>query len=251
MRALTGLVASFFGGTLLVGLVMVAPASAATDVLPDLRMQKPSGFYIQQTTNERRLRFNTVVGNYGAGQFYVAAQRPNTSTAKMSLTQHVKRSDGSSRMIDVPLSKSHAYWGGDGHSHWHIYKLQEFTIRKVDDNNSALLGPVLGRGSKIGFCFYDNTKINLSLPGAPQAPKFTGCGASTATRITMGLSVGWGDIYSAGTNYQWIKINGLKDGKYRIHVTADKGADFLESNEANNIAFTTIRITGNQVTALG
>ena len=244
------LAASILGAVLLSTLALVTPANAVTDVLPDLRMRKPIGFYIQQTTNERRLRFDTVVGNYGAGQFYVAAQRPNTSTAKMSLTQHVKRSDGSSRMIDVPLSKSHAYWGGDGHSHWHIYKLQEFTIRKVDDNNPALLGPVLGRGAKIGFCFYDNTKINLTLPGAPQTPRFTGCGASTATRITMGLSVGWGDIYSANLNYQWIKINGLKDGKYRIHVTADKGADFLESNEGNNTAFTTIRITGNRVTVL-
>ena len=62
--------------------------------------------------------------------------------------------------------------------------------------------------------------------------------------------MGWGDRYSATMAYQWIKINGLKDGKYRIHVTADPRNWFLESNNANNRAFRTVRITGNTVTAL-
>ena len=232
---------------------LVTPtASAATDLLPDLRMKKPDGFYIQVASNgERRLRFNTVVGNYGAGPFHVLAKRPDTSTARMSLTQRVALSDGRARSVVIEPSKSYAYWGGDGHSHWHIDRLQEFTIRKVDDRDPGLLGPVLGRGAKIGFCFYDNTKINLSLPNAPQAPRYTGCGASTATQVTMGLSVGWGDIYTAQTNYQWIKINGLKDGKYRIHVRADHRNNFQESSETNNTAFTTIRITGNTVSVVG
>jgi hypothetical protein len=231
---------------------LVTPtASAATDLLPDLRMQKPSGFVIENAGSEKRLRFDTVVGNHGSGAFHVRGDRPNTSTAKMSLTQRVQRSDGSVRSVPIPLSESHAFWGGDGHNHWHIYRLQEFTIRKVDPNDPGLLGPVVGRGAKIGFCFFDNTKINLSLPGAPQTPRYTHCGTQTALSVTMGLSVGWGDIYGKWLNFQWIKINGLPDGKYRIHVTADPGNDFLESNETNNRSFTTIRITGNTVSVVG
>ena len=37
----------------------------------------------------------------------------------------------------------------------------------------------------------------------------------------MGLSVGWGDQYSASTNFQWIDITGLPNGRYRLTATAD------------------------------
>jgi subtilase family serine protease len=50
--------------------------------------------------------------------------------------------------------------------------------------------------------------------------------------------------------YQWIKINGLKDGDYRIQVIADPGNKFLESTETNNTSSNYIRISGNTVTLL-
>ena len=233
---------------LLMSVLGAGASHAAVDQPPDLRMRKPSGFYIQTAGTERRLRFTTVVANYGPGVFHVRADRPNTATARMSVVQRVAQDDGSPRTV---LTDSYAFWGGDGHEHWHIDRLQEFTIRRVDDNDSGVTGPIVGRGAKIGFCFYDNTKINLALPGAPQAPRYTGCGVKTALGVTMGLSVGWGDTYGANLNYQWIKINGLKDGKYRIHVTADPRNQFVEGNETNNRSFTTIRIRGNAVTVLG
>src|SRR3712207_2838109 len=155
MSAMKRLLGVLFAVSLTTFSLVTPTASAATDLLPDLRMNKPDGFYIQVASNgERRLRFNTVVGNHGAGPFHVLAKRPDTSTARMSLTQRVSLSDGTARSVVIDPSKSYAFWSGDGHDHWHIDRLQEFTIRKVDANDPGVLGPVLGRGAKIGFCFY-------------------------------------------------------------------------------------------------
>ena len=59
------------------------------------------------------------------------------------------------------------------------------------------------------------------------------------------------DTYGANLAYQWIKINGLPDGRYRVHVTADPSNRFVEGNETNNRSFRTIQIRGNTVTTVG
>ena len=65
--------------------------------------------------------------------------------------------------------------------------------------------------------------------------------------MKAGISVGWADKYGAGLPYQWIKINGLADGKYRVQVIADPGNKFLESNNSNNTNSAYIKISGNTV----
>jgi hypothetical protein len=231
----------------LTGFTVSAPAhSVSVERLPDLRMLKPSNFTIQNTGTEKRLRFQTVIHNAGTGKFGVQLRRPDTSTKRMTVRQRIYRADGTWRNVDVP--GTHGFYAGDGHDHWHVYRLQQFTIRRVNADGS--LGPVLAGGAKTGFCFFDNYKVNLGLPNAPQNPHYTTCGDANSLSVLEGLSVGWGDRYSATTAYQWIKINGLKDGKYRIHVTADPSGWFLESNNTNNRAFRTVRITGNTVRVL-
>jgi hypothetical protein len=237
---------------LLVGVLSVANTgtsrAAVVERRPDLKMHKPSGFYIQNTATQKRLRFTTVMTNLGPGRFDVRASRPSTSYSRMSLKQRIYRSDGTYRSISIPTSDSYAFYAGDGHDHWHVYRLQQFTIHRVHADGTY--SGVLGRGAKTGFCFYDNTKVNLTLRYAPLSPSYTSCGTASSTKVRMGLSVGWGDTYGARLAYQWIQINGLRDGVYRVRVTADSGNRFLESVETNNAAAVSIRITGNTVVRL-
>jgi Lysyl oxidase len=235
----------------LAGLIVsssITASAAVVERLPDLKMLKPSGLYIQNTTTEKRLRFTTIITNAGTGKFDVRGSRPSTAYSRMSLKQRIYRSDGTYRSISIPTTDSWAFYAGDGHAHWHVYKLQHFTIRPAYPDGSY--GGILGRGAKTGFCFFDNTKINLGLPYAPQTPSYTGCGSASSLSIREGLSVGWGDKYSSNLAYQWIKINGLKDGLYRVTARADPGSDYLESNESNNASWVTIRLTGNTVTVV-
>jgi hypothetical protein len=224
------------------------PASAATEKLPDLKMKAPSGFYIEQASNgEKRLRFKTVMWNAGAGKFGVRMMRPDTSTPTMTVAQRVYRTDGTFRTVNVP--DTYGFYAGDGHDHWHVFKLQEFTIRKVNADGTTD-SVIQGRGAKTGFCFTDNTKVDLTLPGAPSSPHYlpgVACGTESSLKVVEGISVGWGDTYGANLAYQWIKINGLADGKYRVQVIADPGNKFLESNDSNNTNSAYIKISGNTV----
>jgi Lysyl oxidase len=224
-------------------------AGAATELLPDLRMRKLGNFYIQQASNgEKRLRFTTMIANAGPGRFELQGYRASTTAARMNIRQRIYNTAGTYRRIEIPQSSTYTFFAGDCHSHWHVHKLQRFEIRPLDANGKE--GELKGTGAKTGFCFWDNTVYNLSLPSARQTPYYTSCGTSASLKVKMGISVGWSDKYSAGLAYQWIKINGLRDGNYKVRVIADPQNWFLESNNANNGTWTDIKISGNTVTVL-
>jgi putative cell wall-binding protein len=114
---------------------------------------------------------------------------------------------------------------------------------------------VVRRGTKVGFCFLDSRRWNLSLPGAPQSQVYPErlCGDDSDLSNRMGLSVGWGDEYPANFAYQWIDITTLPPGDYTVQARADEQDWYVESNEGNNCAYARIRIgaTNGPVTVLG
>jgi hypothetical protein len=140
-----------------------------------------------------------------------------------------------------------AFLGGDGHNHWHIRDL--YRTELTDLNGSSA-----GTSEKHGFCFWDNVRYRLSLPGAPRSAFYdrAGCGLSSSLAVSMGLSVGWGDAYPATLPDQNIDITGLDPGTYRLTMTADDGHWFTESNEANNSSWVDLQIkTNGQPRVLG
>lgn len=237
------------GLALIAGLILIAPAQAvAPDKPPDLRTRTLTDFRIENASNgEKRLRFKTRIANAGPGRFEVRMDRPNTSTAEMTVIQKVYRTDGTWRWITG--LKTHGFYNaGDGHDHWHVYKLQDFGIYKINADGST--GTRAGSGAKTGFCFLDNSTYNLTFPGAPQSPYYKGCGTKASTSVKAGISVGWADTYAASIAKQWIKINNLQDGKYRVIVKTDPSNWFKEVSETNNWTHSDIRITGSTVTVL-
>ncbi len=229
-------------------LVVILPTSAAgtqadqTDALPDLRMRRMTSFSIESTTDDRKLlRFPTVIVNAGSGRFDVRGYRPSTSVSTMTTRQRIYDTEGGHRSV---ATDAVMYFAGDGHSHWHVRDLNRYNLYRVGG------GPRVGTGAKHGFCFYDNTTYNLALPGAPSSPYYRGCGDSDNLGVMMGLSVGWGDTYSASLRDQYIDVTGLPDGDYRLAAEADASSWFLESDKSNNKAVTVIRIAGSNVTVL-
>lgn len=77
-----------------------------------------------------------------------------------------------------------------------------------------------------------------------------GCGTQASLSLTMGLSVGWGDLYAWRLPDQYIDITGLTAGRYRLWATADNGDRFVESNNANNTTWADLEITGTGVKVL-
>jgi hypothetical protein len=211
-------------------------AAAAADRLPDLGMARLSDIKAEKTNGRRLLRYTTVIVNVGAGAFEARGRRLSTSEPEMSVVQRVYADGGGWRDIATP---ARMFFAGDGHSHWHVRDLETSELIRLDN------GSKVGTGAKRGFCFFDNVRYRLTMPGAPQSPVYTHCGGASSLAVTMGVSIGWGDAYYWNLPDQFIDITGLGAGRYRLLVTADAQNYFTESNGSNNATWVDLQLKGN------
>jgi len=210
------------------------PAAAATPRLPDLGMAQLRDFQVDRSTGARLLRFSTEIVNVGRGPFEVEGSRPSTAASRMTVDQRLHNDDGTRSTSSTGATM---VYSGDGHDHWHMEQLEGYTIERVGSRRG------LAQGAKIGFCFLDSGAYRTSLPGAPLSPRYQNCGSQSSTAVTMGLSVGWGDLYPWFLPYQWIDITGLPGGEYIVRAKADPRGLFTEASTANNGTWTRLYIT--------
>jgi hypothetical protein len=247
--------------------VVVVPApTAGTDMLPDLVVKRLNDcspaekaksadgttcFWIDNTGGAKLLRFPATTYNVGTGPMEIIARRTSGSSDSWNAVQRITTSNGVKR--DVGLSADF-YWATDGHQHWHI---RDFDTYELLDES----GTTVEMGEKHGFCLQDNVSYRNWLvdraahPGMPAAEVYTfqaSCGYQdeNTTRITHGLSVGWGDTYPTTLGDQAIDVTGVPDGVYTVKVTADGPGIVRESNTGNNSATASVRLQGNTATWL-
>jgi hypothetical protein len=213
-----------------------ASSAAAADRLPDLGMARLADIRGDKSDGRYLLRYTTVIVNVGAGAFELKGQRGSTGDAEMSVSQRIYDDAGGSRLVPTNATM---YFAGDGHLHWHVRDLETSELIRVDS------GAKVGTAAKHGFCFFDNSPYRLSLPRAPQSAVYTGCGTASSLTVTMGLSVGWGDVYRWSLPDQYIDITGLTAGRYRLLVTADAANWFVESSNSNNATWVDLQLKGN------
>jgi hypothetical protein len=88
------------------------------------------------------------------------------------------------------------------------------------------------------FCIVDSTRVDTSLPGAPQDDRYTSCGSQI-----QGMSVGWGDTYHFHLEGQEIDFTGNPDGTYQLKIEIDPKKVIVESNENDNVSCVLLQIT--------
>ena len=230
---------------MLLGVVMLAlpaPTAFAADHLPDLGMLHPSDLTVQTSNGRKLLRYTQVIVNGGIGPFEIHGVRPDTASP-MTVTQRIY-DDSPSGYRDVSIPRAEMFYAGDGHNHWHVKDLEtgELIRHDIETKVSAL--------GKHGFCFYDNYKFNLGLPGAPLSPVYTNCGNANSLSVDPGLSVGWGDRYSWSLAYQYIDITGLPPGQYRLRVSVNTTLGFQESSYTNDVSWVDILLVGNNASII-
>ena len=217
-----------------------SPPSVANDLLPDLGMLHPRGLKTETVAGERRLRFASIIVNVGAGPFELHGERAAGASTMDTVQQRVFDDAGNSRDVDTPAIME---FGGDGHNHWHVQKLEDFELQRLDN------GSKVGTFEKRGFCFFDNFLYGSSDPAFYKQARTgtTGggscAGGASANATHMGLSVGWGDKYGVGLPDQYINITGLAAGNYRLIGTADPSGWFVESDNSNNVSWVDIKLT--------
>ena len=215
------------------------PARAASDRLPDLRMDQARNLQIQNTGGRKLLRFDSIVVNVGAGPFEVRGARAAGASTMETVDQRIFDDAGGSRDVSTPASM---VFGGDGHNHWHVTNLQDFELERLD--NGVKVSPPT---AKLGFCFYDNVRYGSDKPEVYTQPSGACAGGSSSERTMMGLSPGWGDLYARTLPDQYIDVTGLPNGRYRLRLIADKDNWFVESNNRNNFSWINIQLKRNAV----
>ena len=218
-----------------------AQSATTQQVLPDLGMARFNNISIDNSSmfGKRLLRFDATIVNVGGGPFELRGQRADTNSP-WTVRQRIYNSDGSYGDVDTPAT---LIWGGDGHNHWHVNNLESYELDRLDN------GVKVGTGAKSGFCFFDSVRYRLTLPGAPQSAQYTSSnscawGNQSALEAMLGLSIGWGDLYSHTLPDQYIDITGLTAGRYRLKGTADPSGWFTEGATSNNSTWVDLHIKG-------
>ncbi len=245
-----------FGGrvlvlcALLVALCLTTSASAlGASQLPDLVMARPTNLTLDKSTipGHTLLRYSAVIANVGAGPFEIHGERPATSSS-MSVYQRIYTDTGGSSLVYLPNATM--FYAGDGHNHWHLGNLELGTLTRLDN------GSQVGSLAKHGFCFSDNVMYDPSLPGAPNSAHYyvgsspPACAPNdpAALSVVEGLSVGWGDLYSYSTAFQYIDVTGLQNGHYRLTDGVNAAQlGLIESNGANDSTYVDINLKTNSV----
>ena len=119
------------------------------------------------------------------------------------------------------------------HGHYHIKDFNEYSLLSTSDQQVA-------PGFKQAFCLMDVERTN---PSAPRTSGFYTCS-------NQGVSAGWSDVYDSTLPCQYIRIDGIPDGDYRLLATTNVSRVATEDRYLNNSVVVGIRIQGNAATQI-
>ena len=211
-----------------------AEASPA-ELLPDVDPQAPEGLRVgADEDGDFLLSFDARFDNVGDGPLHIDGHRRGSS-GPMAADQVVHRSDGSTELN--PGVGELRFAESEDHRHWHFFRFMRYELVRPADR--AVVAP----DRKTGFCLGDryDTDPGVRLPGEPRNPGTfdvppTGdwCGQDDPRRLrlTMGLSVGYGDDYQALLDGQSIDITDVAEGKY--YLVHRVNAEVREGDYSNN-----------------
>ncbi len=230
---------------------VAARGGAPAELLPDLVTAPLDGLAIDRSGGHKALRFSNTIANDGLGVVELRPRRRdcdgdgNFSNDRLAI-QRIYVDDGSGefergvdtigRTVEVGCMRFHV-----AHDHWHLERFARYVLR------SALDGAVVSRAPKVSFCLRDSLPFDADVPGHQPFPYYGECHRNSTT----GLSVGWGDLYSAYLAGQRLSLAGLPNGRYCLISNADPADAIDESVESNNAASALLRIRARTVTDLG
>ncbi len=256
--------------------VFVVPATGAgtgNELLPDLQADSvgeadSTATYTDAGGSHLLIRFSSYIRNVGPGPLEVTGVNPvNRSISGDGIRQVVTHDDGTKEEEPIPGGQL-KYEETDGHNHWHFQNAARYSLW-----NNAKTEEV-GFSSKVGFCFLDighgdpNYNPALDSPNhflysGTVAPYPTPFGSSTnnclaydpnfpdptdtvvppRSKIDMGISTGWRDVYEKTLPFQYVDVSDVAPGYYWIRSQVDPQNLIRESNESNDPVFASSRST--------
>jgi subtilisin-like proprotein convertase family protein len=141
------------------------------------------------------------------------------------------------------------------HGHQHVDNWGIYTLRSNNGDPNPVNWPIIGTGSKLGFCLLDLGSCNGSpgyctdslgntLNSSNIVNYGLGGGSYSCSNTVQGITNGYMDIYSQSLDGMWINLPpGLCNGQYWVVIQIDPMNYFLETNENNNVVAVPITLT--------
>lgn len=224
----------------------------------------PNSCYLDETFRThatRCLRFTSEVDNVGAAPLTIrikwadASVPPTVAAApgECEAQQVIWRTDGTATYHDAGGCEFHTQ-----HAHFHYLNFVEYTLHKVNPDGST--GKQIAKSLKESFCLADDGYFGYATPG-PNGPRnYVGqpdCNVPSTPSpqaptawITMGVSPGWGDIYTWDTPDQYIDISNTPPGIYDIVSIANPVGKLVTAGKAKTCGATRIKLTDSTVKVL-
>jgi hypothetical protein len=208
---------------------------SGTERLPDLDQEAPGDLEITVTgTTEQpvyRLGFRSAVRNVGRGPLLITGRRAQTSAARMTADQVIDR-------VGAPRAVVHGvgslrYVVSPDHRHWHLLGFDRYELRRAGGRATLVAD------RKTGFCLGDRYEVPEKLRAAAPEPRYTsrcGLGDPRLTGIAEGISVGYGDDYGPTLEGQYLRLTGLRSGRYVLIHRVNVDRRLRELRYDNNAA---------------
>jgi hypothetical protein len=205
-------------------------------ILPDLAMSALRDVTAGVAPDgDQYLWFTAAIANRGPGPFIVHAVRAD-SRGSWRVSQRFRERGAPTSELVTP---GDMVFGGHGHDHWHVQIGASYWLTRPGSSE------VLRRYSKVGYCFFDQSRLVQHPREMPIAPTFRkdDCDGRSTLELEMGLSPGFADPYHWTLPDQRLLVRGLTDGVYRLWADADPNDWFREADEDNNRTWVDVRLT--------
>jgi len=221
-------------------------ASDFSHLYPDLRTVVPTHLAIANQQQRDILRFSNGIANTGPGPWAVRAEHElldesQTTTAIQEIRTTNDRYECGSQpkqvtaCYDVVAEQAASVFEyHPSHHHWHTAGAAGFEVRQ-----GSLEGPVAASAEKVGFCLVEVYRLEGNSSTSQRT--FWDCYGTH-----QGAGAGWVDQYHHATDGQQLDLTEAVDGTYFLLSTADPGDDFLESDDGNNSAWVSFKLSGKQ-----
>ena len=207
----------------------------------------------EQFGSTRCLRFDNDVRNVGTGPLELKFNySPDAFTGHCDMQQEVLTSDAKLVERNAGPCMFHPQ-----HAHFHYQNFARYFLYPVGADGMPGAQPAAA-SNKVGFCTIDVDDYSVGAPAAGQRPRtysFPTCnvpnGYGPGVPEFMGISPGWGDVYTWDLPQQYLDISkGVPDGVYEVVSRANPDGALLTADRNQETGITCVRITGNKVAVL-
>lgn len=218
--------------------------------------------YLDETLqfgSRRCLRFDNGIRNTGKGPLILRfAWSPDALVNNCKMEQEVISSDATVADRDAGPCVFHPQ-----HAHFHYQNMGTYQLYSVLGAGGAPGVKPVAKSAKVGFCTVDVDYYTFGTrrPGGPRTYSFPTCNIPNALATKtdgpygptsppeyMGISAGWGDVYTWDLPAQYLDITtGVPDGRYEVVSRSNPDGGIRTADRNKETGITCIDIRGTQV----